>query len=43
MPDPQLVGGLGDTPGFDYRKHLERVISHGSPPIPVLRELLFGG
>jgi uncharacterized protein (DUF885 family) len=43
VPNPKVVGGLGDTPGFRYREHLERVISHGSPPIPVLRELLFGG
>ena len=43
VPEPRVVGGLGDTPGFRYREHLERVIGHGSPPIPVLRELLFGG
>ncbi len=43
VPEPRVVGGFGDTPGFRYREHLERVIGHGSPPIPVLRELLNGG
>ena len=42
VPEPRVVGGLGDTPGFRYREHLERVIGQGSPPMPVLRELLFG-
>ena len=37
-----LPGRLGDTPGFDYRRHLEAVISHGSPPTTILRRLLFG-
>ena len=41
VPDPRVVGGFGDTPGFRYRDHLERVLSHGSPPIPVLHALLF--
>ncbi len=27
-----LPGGLGDTPGFRYRDHLEAVISHGVAP-----------
>jgi uncharacterized protein (DUF885 family) len=43
VPEPRVVGDLGDTPGFRYRDHLERVIGHGSPPIPVLRTLLFAG
>jgi hypothetical protein len=34
------VGGFGETPGFVYRDHLESVISHGTPPLPVLRKLL---
>ncbi len=42
VPEPRVVGAIGDTPGFRYREHLERVIGHGSPPMPVLRELLFG-
>jgi uncharacterized protein (DUF885 family) len=40
VPEPVLVGGFGETPGFVYREHLEEVISHGSPPIPLLRRLL---
>jgi hypothetical protein len=36
-----LPGGLGDTPGFRYRGHLEAVISHGAPPTAVLRRALF--
>jgi uncharacterized protein (DUF885 family) len=45
--DPDLIrpgalpGGLGDTPGFRYRDHLQAVISHGSPPTSLLRRLLF--
>jgi hypothetical protein len=42
VPEPRVVGGFGETPGFRYREHLERLLSHGSPPIPVLRALLFG-
>jgi uncharacterized protein (DUF885 family) len=41
VPEPRVVGAIGDTPGFRYREHLERVIGHGSPPMPVLHELLF--
>jgi hypothetical protein len=40
VPEPRIVGGLGETPGFDYRRHLESVISHGSPPISLLRRIL---
>ena len=36
-----LPGGLGDTPGFRYRDHLEAVISHGAPPTSLLRRVLF--
>ncbi|HWH38070.1 MAG TPA: DUF885 domain-containing protein [Candidatus Limnocylindrales bacterium] len=28
--------------GFDYRRHLESVISHGSPPVRSLRTILLG-
>jgi len=41
VPPVRVVGGHGPTPGFDYRAHLERVISHGAPPTPLLRRLLF--
>jgi uncharacterized protein (DUF885 family) len=40
VPEPRVVGGFGETPGFDYRDHLEAVISQGSPPISLLRRLL---
>jgi uncharacterized protein (DUF885 family) len=40
VPEPRVVGGFGETPGFDYRAHLEAVISHGSPPVSLLRRLL---
>jgi uncharacterized protein (DUF885 family) len=35
-----VPGGLGDTPGFRYREHLEAVIGHGAPPTSLLRRLL---
>jgi hypothetical protein len=40
VPVPRVVGGYGETPGFDYRRYLESVISHGAPPIPILRRIL---
>jgi uncharacterized protein (DUF885 family) len=40
VPTPRIVGGFGETPGFVYRDHLEACISHGSPPIPLLRRIL---
>jgi uncharacterized protein (DUF885 family) len=42
VPEPRIVGGLGETPGFRYKDHLESVIAHGSPPIPLLRRILLG-
>jgi uncharacterized protein (DUF885 family) len=42
VPEPRVVGGFGETPGFVYREHLETVLSHGSPPIPLLRRLVLG-
>ena len=42
VPEPRLVGGFGETPGFRYREHLEAVIGHGSPSIPLLRRILLG-
>jgi uncharacterized protein (DUF885 family) len=42
VPEPGVVGGFGDTPGFVYRRHLESVISHGSPPTSLLRRILLG-
>jgi uncharacterized protein (DUF885 family) len=43
VPVPRVVGGFGDTPGFSYKAHLESVIAHGSPPMPVIRGILLGG
>jgi uncharacterized protein (DUF885 family) len=40
VPEPRVVGGLGATPGFVYRKHLEAVIGHGSPPTSLLKRIL---
>jgi len=42
VPAPRVVGGYPATPGFDRRRHLEAVLSHGSPPIPLLRRLFLG-
>jgi uncharacterized protein (DUF885 family) len=41
VPPQRIAGGLGDTPGFNYRAHLESVISHGTPPIKWLRKAMF--
>ncbi len=38
-----LPGGLGESPGFVYREHLETVLAHGTPPIPLLRRILLEG
>lgn len=37
-----LPGGLGESPGFRYREHLETVLAHGTPPIPILRQAVLG-
>jgi len=42
VPAQRIAGGLGETPGFDYRAHLESVISHGSPPVKWVRRALMG-
>jgi hypothetical protein len=42
LPQPRVVGGLGETPGFSYPEHLTAVLSHGTPPTHVLRRILFG-
>ena len=42
VPDPRLVGGYGDAGDFDYRGHLESVVSHGSPPVRWLRRIVLG-
>ena len=41
VPPQRIAGGFGRTADFDYRAHLESVISHGSPPIKWVRRILF--
>ena len=40
VPRQRIRGGVGDSPGFDKRTHLERVISYGTPPVKWCRELV---
>jgi uncharacterized protein (DUF885 family) len=40
VPAARVVGDLGETPGFVYRSHLQDAISHGSPPMMLLRRLI---
>ena len=40
IPPQRVIGGIGATPGFDYRTHLESVIAHGTPPIRWIRRIL---
>ena len=42
VPGPRVVGDMGDTPGFVYHDHLEAVLAHGTPPVPLLRRLVLG-
>jgi uncharacterized protein (DUF885 family) len=42
VPEPRLVGGFGETPGFVYRAHLESVLAHGAPPTSLLRRIILG-
>ncbi|MDO8483848.1 MAG: DUF885 family protein, partial [Candidatus Limnocylindrales bacterium] len=42
VPEPRVVGGFGETPGFRYRQHLEAVLAHGTPPTSLLRRILLG-
>ncbi|HET7703961.1 MAG TPA: DUF885 domain-containing protein [Candidatus Limnocylindrales bacterium] len=42
VPTPRVVGDYGATPGFRYREHLEACVSHGAPPMPLLRRLILG-
>jgi uncharacterized protein (DUF885 family) len=42
VPAQHIAGGIGPTPGFDYRAHLEAVIAHGSPAIRWVRRILAG-
>ena len=40
VPEQHIRGGLGDSPGFDQRAHLEQVISYGTPPVRWCRTLV---
>jgi uncharacterized protein (DUF885 family) len=42
VPAQHIAGGLGETPGFDRRAHMEAVIAHGTPPIKWCRRILLG-
>lgn len=42
VPPRRIVGGMGATPGFDLRAHLDSVIAHGTPPIRWVRRILAG-
>jgi uncharacterized protein (DUF885 family) len=43
VPAQRIAGGFGATPDFDYRAHLESVISHGNPPIKWVSQILSDG
>jgi uncharacterized protein (DUF885 family) len=40
VPAQRVAGGIGPTPGFDQRAHLEAVIAHGTPAIKWVRRIL---
>ncbi len=40
VPPQRIAGGIGSSPGFDLRAHLDSVIAHGSPPIRWIRRIL---
>jgi uncharacterized protein (DUF885 family) len=42
VPPQHVAGGIGESPGFDQKAHLEAVISHGTPPIKWCRTILTG-
>jgi uncharacterized protein (DUF885 family) len=42
VPPQRIAGGIGASPGFDQRSHMEAVISHGTPPIRWCRYMLLG-
>ena len=43
VPAQKIAGGFGASPDFDYRAHLELVISHGNPPIKWVSQILSEG
>jgi uncharacterized protein (DUF885 family) len=42
VPPQHIAGGIGASPGFELRSHLESVIAHGTPPIRWVRRILAG-
>jgi uncharacterized protein (DUF885 family) len=42
VPPQHIAGGIGESPGFRLRAHLESVIAHGTPPIRWVRRILAG-
>ena len=42
VPPQRVAGGIGDSPGFDQKAHLESVIAHGTPAIKWCRYILLG-
>jgi uncharacterized protein (DUF885 family) len=43
MTELERAARQRDGGGFEWRPFLESVISHGTPPMPVIRDILFGG
>jgi uncharacterized protein (DUF885 family) len=43
VPAQRIAGGFGASADFDYRAHLESVISHGTPPIKWVSQILSDG
>jgi uncharacterized protein (DUF885 family) len=42
VPPQHIAGGIGASPGFDQKTHLEAVIGHGTPAIKWCRALMLG-
>jgi uncharacterized protein (DUF885 family) len=42
VPAQHVAGGIGDSPGFDQKAHLDNVIAHGTPAIKWCRAILLG-
>jgi hypothetical protein len=40
VPAQHVAGGIGASPGFDQKAHLESVIAHGTPAIKWCRAIL---
>jgi hypothetical protein len=40
VPPQRVAGGIGPSPGFDQKAHLENVIAHGTPAVKWCRAIL---